>query len=248
MNENIENEIKKLRKLTQYKNAEDAILEKLAQKHIVLRELVESGNFIDESEKKLAKKIFEAYLEQNSFESYSDLSTLSVLVYNEVLSVRVQKSINKCANKDGEIYISDKLLKSHSDLTNQILHLKTKLGIDKEVKTDEFTALQLLKKRFHQHIQENKSEYTIWVPYTCSSCGKQDIEGHLLRLRVKDYEVLKHPFFSGRFLWNAAIMKDVEDKVITSEQAARYLKTSVDYILWALNNKGRILPNIEASK
>ena len=245
MNDAIKVEIAKLKRLVQYKNADDAVLEKAAQKVVVLRELVESGNFIDADEKNLAKKIFEAYLQQNSFESYSDLATLSVLVYNEVLSGRVQKSINGCTSKDGKSYISDKLLKAHTDLTNEILKLKKTLGIDKEEKEDEFTALNLLKKRFHQHIQENKAEYTLWVPYTCSSCGKQDVEGHLLRLRVKDYDVLKHPFFSGRFLWNSEIMNDVENKVITPEQAARYLKTSTDYISWALQNKGRILPTTE---
>ena len=245
MNDAIKVEIAKLKRLVQYKNADDAVLEKAAQKVVVLRELVESGNFIDADEKNLAKKIFEAYLQQNSFESYSDLATLSVLVYNEVLSGRVQKSINGCTSKDGKSYISDKLLKAHTDLTNEILKLKKTLGIDKEEKEDEFTALNLLKKRFAQHIQENKAEYTLWVPYTCSSCGKQDVEGHLLRLRVKDYDVLKHPFFSGRFLWNSEIIKDVENKVITPEQAARYLKTSTDYISWALQNKGSILPTTE---
>ena len=245
MNDSIKNEITKLKKLVQYRKVDDAVVEKVAQKNVVLRELVEGANLIDDDEKKLAKKIFDYYLESNSFENYSDLSTLSVLVYNEILAGRVQKSINGCVGKDGKSFISDKMLKAHSDLTNQILHLKTKLGIDKEQKVDEFTALQLLKKRFAQHILENRAEHTLWVPYTCSSCGKSDVESHLLRLRVKDYEVLKHPFFSGRFLWNSEIMKDVEDKVITTEQAARYLKTSPDYIKWALENKGRIVLNTE---
>ena len=245
MNDAIKVEMAKLKRLVQYKNADDTVLEKAAQKVVVLRDLVDSGNFIDDEEKQKAKKIFEAYLQQNSFESYSDLATLSVLVYNEVLSGRVQKSINECTTKDGKTYISDKLLKAHTDLTNEILKLKKTLGIDKEEKVDEFTALQLLKKRFAQHIMENRAEHILWVPYTCSGCGKQDIESHLLRLRVKDYDVLKHPFFSGRFLWNSEIMKDVEDKKITIEQAARYLKTSTDYITWALQNKGRILPTTE---
>lgn len=241
--DSVKQEMSKLKRLVNFKNADDSVLEKAAQKIVILRELLESGNFIDDAEKKNAKKVFEAYLDKLDFENFSDLATLSTLVYNEVILKRVEKSINKCTNKDGESFISDKLLKSHSDLTNQILSLKKSLGINKEVKEDEFTALQLLKRRFHQHIQENKAEHTLWVPYTCSSCGKQDVEGHLLRLRVKDYEVLKHPFFSGRFLWNAEIMKDVENKIITKEQAARYLKTSTDYITWALNNMGRIVPN-----
>jgi hypothetical protein len=243
MNDSIKNEMSKLKRLVQYKNADNSVLEKQAQRIVVLKELIDSGNFIDEAEKKLAKKIFEAYLDKLDFENFSDLSTLSTLVYSEVLSKRVEKSINKCTTKDGDSFISDKLLKSHSDLTNQILHLKEKLGINREVKEDEFTALQLLKKRFAQYVLENRAEHTLWVPYTCSGCGKQDVESHLLILRVKDYEVLKHPFFSGRFLWNSEIMNDVENKVITPEQAARYLKTSTDYITWALNQKGRILPS-----
>lgn len=238
----------KLKRLVPFRNADEAVIEKAAQKNVTLRELVNSGNFLDDAEKALAKKTFEAYLDKLDFENFSDLSTLSTLVYNEILSTRVQKSINECTTKDGKSYISDKLLKAHTDLTKEILYLKEKLGINKEEKEDEFTALQLLKRRFHQHIQENKAEYTLWVPYTCSSCGKEDVKETLLRLRVKDYDVLKHPFFSGRFLWNSEIMKDVENKVITPEQAARYLKTSTDYIFWALQNKGRIIQNTEIGK
>jgi hypothetical protein len=243
MNDAVQNEIKKLSKLQQYKNAEEASLEKIAQKNIVLRELVDSGNFIDDVEKKLAKKMFEAYLEQNSFESYSDLSTLSVLVYNEVLSGRVQKSINDCTNKDGKAYISDKLLKSHSDLTNQILHLKTKLGIDKEQKVDEFTALQLLKKRFHNFIQENKNEFTLSVPFECSSCGKSDVKMVLVRRRVKDFEAIDHPHFCGRFWYNEKAMNDVESGKLSKEKYAEYFSTSVDMVNWSIANRGKIVVN-----
>ena len=241
MDDNVRLEIKKLSKLKQFSNSSEEIITKIAEKNCVLRELLESGNFLDDAEKKLAKNIFEKYLLKLDFENFSDLSTLSMIVYNEILVGRIQKAINDCT-KDGKSYVSDKLVKSLSDLTNQILSLKLKLGIDKEKEEDEMTALCLLKKRFAQHILENRAEYTLWVPYTCSSCGKQDVESHLLRLRVRDYDVLKHPFFSGRFLWNSEIMKDVEDKKITIEQAARYLKTSTDYITWALSQKGRILP------
>jgi hypothetical protein len=248
MDSTLKTEIKRLSNLKQYTNASDEQLEKVAQKNIALIELVNDGNFIDEAEKKLAKKVFEAYLDQNAFENYSDLSTLSALVYNEVLLGRVQKSINDMTSKDGKTYISDKLLKSHSDLTNQILHLKTKLGIDKEQKVDEFTAFQLLKKRFHQHIQENKVEFTIWVPYTCSSCGHNDVKGHILRKRVKDFEVIDHPHFSGRFWYNEVAMNMVEAGTLSKEDYAKIFATSVDYVNWALANKGRIIQNTETGK
>jgi hypothetical protein len=242
MNDAVKNEMSKLKRLVNFKNVDTTVLEKAAQRNVVLRDLISSGNFIDDKEKDLAKKIFENYLSKLDFENFSDLSTLSMLVYNEVLAGRLQRTINDSSTKDGKSYVSDKLIKSLSDLTNQILSLKLKLGVDADKKEDEFTALNLLKKRFHQHIQENKAEYTLWVPYTCSSCGKQDVEGHLLRLRVKDYDVLKHPFFSGRFWYNEKAMNDVESGKLSKEKYAEYFYTSVDYVNWALQNKGRILP------
>lgn len=245
MNDSIKAEMSKLKRLVPYKNADESVIEKAAQKIVVLRELVESGNFIDDAEKKLAKKIFEAYLEQNAFENFSDLSTLSVLVYNEVLSGRVQQSINTCTNKEGKTFISDKLLKSHSDLTNQILHLKTKLGIDKEKIEDEFTSLQLLKKRFNQHIQENKNEFTLAVPFSCNACGKDDVKLVLVRRKVKDFEAIDHPHFSGRFWYNEVAMNMVEAGTLKKEDYAKIFATSVDYVNWAIANKGRILPTTE---
>jgi hypothetical protein len=245
MHDAVQNEINKLKRLVQFKNTDEVVLEKAAQKNVVLRELVESSNFIDAEEKKLAKKIFEAYLEQSSFENYSDLSTLSMLVYNEVLAGRLQKTINGLVSKDGKSYVSDKLIKSLSDLTNQILSLKTKLGIDKEEKLDEFTSLQLLTKRFHQHIQENRNEFTLSVPFSCASCGKEDVKLVLLRKRVKDFDVLDHPFFAGRFYYNAEIISDVKKGLITAEQAARYIKSSPDFIKWCIDNEGRIIQNTE---
>jgi len=246
MNDAIKNEINKLKRLVQFKNSDEVVLEKVAQKNVILRELVESSNFVDTKEKNLAKKIFEAYLEQCSFENYSDLSTLSMLVYNEVLAGRLQQTINGLTSKDGKTYISDKLIKSLSDLTNQILSLKTKLGIDKEEKVDEFTALQLLKKRFHNWIQENKNEMTLVVPFTCQGCNKEDVKMVLLRKRVKDFEELDHPMFSGRFWYNEKAMNDVEKGILSKEKYAEYFATSVDYVNWCLQNKGRILPNTES--
>jgi hypothetical protein len=248
MDSNVQAEIRKLSKLKQYKDASQEQLEKLAQKNVVLSELVNSGNFIDEKEKKQAKQCFEKYLEAHDFESYSDLSTLSMLVFNEILVGRIQSTINECTTKDGKTYINDKLVKSLHEAENQVLSLKTKLRIDKEEKVDEFTALQLLKKRFHNWIQENKNECTLAVPFTCQGCGKEDVKMVLLRKRVKDFEELEHPFFSGRFTYNEEIINDVEKEIITSEQAARYLKVSKDYIVWCLQNKGRILSNTDDKK
>lgn len=244
MNDAVQLEIKKLSKLVQYKNADTSVLEKIAQKNCILRDLIESGNFIDDAEKKLAKKIFEGYLGKLDFENPSDLSTLSMLVFNEILSNRVQKSINECTTKDGKSYISDKLLKAHTDLINEILKLKVKLGIDRETaKQDEMTAHQLMKKRFHEHIQQNKNEFMIYVPFSCQSCGKDDVKPVLLRKRVKDFEVLEHPHFSGRFWYNKTAIDMVKEGTLSKEAYAKIFSTSVDYVDWCIANEGKILPS-----
>jgi len=241
MDENVQKEVNKLKKLVQYKNAEESTLERIAQKNVVLRDLVENGNFIDAKEKELAKKIFKNYLSKLDFENTSDLSTLSMLVFNEVLSNRVQKSINEFTSKDGKSYISDKLLKAHTDLINEILKLKVKLGIDRETaKQDEMTALQLLKKRFASWVLENRSECTIAIPYECSGCGKQDVKIVLLRKRVSDFESVDHPWFQGRFYINAYLIQMVEDGKMTREDCAKAHKVSVDHIDFVLKNKGKI--------
>ena len=243
MNDEVKKEVAKLKRLVQYRSADDAILEKTAQKVVVLRELISGGNFLDDAEKALAKKIFEAYLDKLDFENFSDLSTLSTLVYSEVLLKRVEKSINKCTNKDGESYLSDKLLKSHSDLTNQILHLKEKLGINKEESVDEFSALQLLKKRFNAWIQENKASCTIAIPYTCSSCNHDDVKLVLLRKNVSDWTAIDHPAFLGRFYYSKHAMDMVEAGTLSKEDYAKIFQVSCDYVDWCRANRGKIVVN-----
>ena len=90
--------------------------------------------------------------------------------------------------------------------------------------------------------------HNCWLPVVCKKCGEKDIQPILLRRRVKDFKALKHPFFSGRFLFNVAIMDDVENEVITKEQAAKYLQTSVKYIEWAIENRYKIVEVDNVSK
>ena len=242
MSKELNAEKARLKRLAQFKDADDIIIEKAASKIIAVRDLVNNGEFLNEAEKSFATKIFTSYLNDHEFETQSDLATLSILVWDEVLISRIKKTINQ-SSTDDKTYVSEKSVKSLNELTNQILSLKKTLGIDKEQKVDEFTSLQLLKKRYQQHILENRAEYTLWTPYTCSGCGKQDVESHLLRIRVKEYDLLKHPFFAGRFTYNAEIIKDVQENKITVEMAARYLEVSPLYIEWCIKNLGRILPN-----
>jgi len=90
------------------------------------------------------------------------------------------------------------------------------------------------------------------VPFICKKCGHETVEMYLLNRRCKneDWELRKHPYFVGRWLYNAEIIQDVEDNKITKEMAARYLRTSPQYIEWCIENRHKIveIPGISQEK
>ena len=201
-------------------------------------------------EQKMAEMRFRNYLENNEIESASDIDTLKSLVFNEIFEIRIQGELNKLAQQNK--YPPDKLIKSLVEVQDQKSSLKIKLGIDrKEEEKDDLSALQLLQKRVHKHIQENKNEFTLYIPMTCEKCGHKDIESYLIYKRVKDFNTIKHPWLIGRFLFNYEIIKDVKDKKLSKEDASRFLmcagqggkykpeedkKYCVDYINYCLEN------------
>jgi hypothetical protein len=241
MEDSVKREISKLKRLVPFKNAPDAVLEKAALKNVTLRELIENGEFLDEAEKQKAKKFFESYLLAHEFETQSDLSTLSILVWDEILIGRLKKTINNCTSSDGKSYVNDKLIKSLNDLTNHIFQIKEKLGISKQERVDEMTALTLLKKRFHSWLQENKDSCTIAVPYKCSKCNAEDVKMVFLRKVVKDWEAIDHTCFQGRFYYNKTAMDMVEAGTLSKEDYAKIFNVSIDYVNWSISNRGKIV-------
>jgi hypothetical protein len=160
-----------------------------------------------------------------------------MLVFNEVLVCRIQKTINELTSKDGKTYINDKLVKSLHEAEDQCLALKLKLHIDNEDKKDDLTVLQLLKKRFHIFIQDNKNEFTC----VCAKCGNL----LLLRRRVDNFDVMVHPQFSGRWYFNRHAIQMVKDGRLTREEYAKIFATSPDYVDWCIANEGKIISNTE---
>jgi hypothetical protein len=226
-------EIKRLSGLVGLKGKSEAYIQKLAEKNLFVRELVNNGNFVDDNEKKEAKRLFDLYLKSNDFENTSDLQTLGNLVYNEILVQRIQRTINETKNKAGNYYVNDKLVKSLHDTEHQILELKKILGLTKEKKNDDLTALEEMEKQFELEIAFNKNEFTT----DCKHCGKL----LLLRRRCKDFESLKHPFFCGRFYYNARGMQLVKDGIWTPEQYAYVFHTTVLWVQWCIEHEGEIV-------
>jgi len=194
----VKKEFNRLSKLIAFEGKSEEFIIHEAQKNVTIRELVRNGNFLEDdpdnpdlSERKFAKALFDKYLNNYDFENQVDLATLGVLVYNEVLVQRLQKSINKQQDSKGNFYLNDKMVKSLHDTQNHCLELKKQLGLDKEKSENELTAWQIEKKKLDLHIAFNRNEHTT----NCFNCG----ELLLLRRKTKDFECLKHPMFAGRY-------------------------------------------------
>ena len=218
-----EREVNRLLNLKQNKDKNPEDLYVMARRNILLRDFHAQPLFditSDEGKKdqELAEKKFEVYLTNNEIESASDIDTLRSLIFNEIFELKIQKELNSLSLPP------EKLTRQLVDIQNQKLSLKVKLGIDKkEEESDDLSAFQLLQKRVAKHINENKNEFTIFLGWQCEKCGYKDQESYLLYKPVKDFKILKHPFFSGKYLFSYPIVKDVKDGKLSKQDATRYL-------------------------
>jgi len=221
MEQEIEKEANRLRNLASLKKLNDEEIYKKAFTNIKVKDFQLNHDFLDSGEEASAKLLYSKYLESYEFDNVSDFSTLGDLVVNEIQKKRIETSIGayyeKQRNKENaKSFVPDKLLKTKQELENHILILKKRLGIDREdIKQDDLTALQTLQQRFEKYIQENKHEFTT----ACSKCGNL----LLLRQRVKDFDVLQHPWFIGRWFFNYEILTDVKYGKLSKEDAWRYM-------------------------
>lgn len=241
---------KEIARLSNLKNNDfsEAQIKSKAINNLRVREFKANPLFTVPEEQKIAEEKFRNYLNNNEVESENDIDMLRSLVFNEVFEQRIQREINAATCPDPDfpdkkLFFSDKLTTQLKDIQNQKLSLKAKLGIGvKKKEEDELTGLQLLRKRFEEHINSNKNEFTIADP---------DGTLLLLRRRVKDFDAMKNPFYAGRFLFNYEIFKDVKDGKLSKKDAWRYLCAAgqggkykpafseiycTDYIEWCLKN------------
>jgi len=236
MSNKIQKEYNRLCNLKQNQGKTEPELAKLytdAQINVAKRQVKADEKFLDTKEQASALKLFEHYVGTYEFEAFTDLCTLNTLIYEEILLMRVQNHINELYKAKKDTYLSKSDREALHSIEDRILELKVKLGIDRDGKTkDDLSALQLLTKRFDKYINANKHEFTI----ACGECGKL----LLLRKRVKDFDCIVHPHFSGRFWYNKEAMQLVKDGILSKAQYAKIFVTSVDYVNWCLENEDRI--------
>ena len=232
-------EIKDVSRLKKYKNASRATIEQVAKLNLWRRQTDIEARFSSASDKKTAKKLFDDYLSNYEFESFSDINTLADLIFEEVLKHNIQQQINKIHSDKNANFVSEKTIKSLHDIEERVLKLKDNLGIGrKDDKVDDLTALQKQEKRFDKYINFNRHEFE----FVCPDCK----QATLIRRRCnkENFDILKHPFFSGRFYYNSRGMSLVKNNIWTKEQYAWAFQTHPDYVDWCLKHEHEI-PDVE---
>jgi len=236
-------EIKRIKNLKQNKNKDTSIIEKQAQKNLWIKQANISERFKSSEDKTLAEKIFGDYLENYVFDAWSDVQNVADLVFEEITKLKIQIQISEITADKNIKFIPDKLIDSLHKVEEKIYELKEKAGIAGGKVKEDLSALQEYEKKLKVYIPFNRNEFTLWSGYKCASCGNKDTQPLLIRRRCdkNKFDVLKHPFFSGRFWYNRRGMKLVKEKIWTKEQYAWVFQTSVQYVDWCLENEHKIV-------
>lgn len=232
MKSDIDKEIKRLSNLKNYKDKSRAFIEKQAKINVKKRRIDIGSKFSNTEDKKIAKKLFDDYLDNYDIDDFSDLNVLADLIFEEVLKYNAEKQVDELRKNKHKL--SDTAISNLHCIQDRILKLRNQLNLGKiDKEEDDLTALQSLKKRFEKYIPFNRNEFTS----ICSNCQTP----LLFRRKVKDFENLKHPFFSGRFYYNPRGIALVKEGIWTKEQYAYVFYTSPDYVDWCIEHEGDIV-------
>lgn len=225
----LEQQIKRLRGLTQYRNKTEDELTEIAKEKVFEHSIDLSGAYIDVKEKKLAKELLRRYLDDFDIDTVSDKNTLQQLIELEIIHNRLQKILNK-AHKNNQATPLNMVDTIHKNI-NEITLLKDKLGISKDKRSkdqvDSFKSIEILKEKFKRWRSENQASRTLACPH-CSRI-------FLLKIRTDIWEAQKHPFFKDKVLYNKHLMELYHTKKITRHDVALILESSDDYIDWMID-------------
>ncbi len=237
----LDKEIIRLRNLKQNKKRTLSEIEKEAKINVFTKQIDIESRFKNTKDQKLAKKLFDHYTQNHIFETFVEYKVVADLVFEEILLEHTKDALDQIHDNNTNQYVSEKHVKTLHETQERVYFLQKKLGIVKEESADDLSALEMLKKKFSLWNVFNRNECTLYAPYKCSDCGKEDVQPLLLRRRVKDFDVIPHCMLRGRFLFNVEIFHDLEQGLITDEQAARYMRTSSAYIKWVKENINKIV-------
>jgi hypothetical protein len=185
MQGDLNKEMKRLSGLKQNKTKSDAFLEHEAKLNLWKRQINIADKFQNKTDKELAKKLFDDYVENYVFDNFSDLNTLADLVFEEVIKDGLQKQIQKITSDESNNFFPEKTIKSLQDVETRVLDLKQKLGINKEENQDDLTRLQKLEKKFKKHYLLNRNEYT----FTCIAQDSLVLMADFTSKKIQDINI-----------------------------------------------------------
>ena len=220
--------LKRYRNLPHYKNMSDEeIMKKINDKQLE-EELANEFVGLSPEEKKKAIMLYDKYVEENSFESLAEKSTLANLVRDEMIKERMLNQIKTeydTKNQANSLH----LIEAVRELEQHIASQKEKLGMLKD--KDSETALNLfneLKEKALKYYEEHAGCTTVKCPY-CQNLFN-------LLMDVSKLEPAQATFFQKTTLYNVTLMKLYHEKRITIEEMAAIFGVHKKYIDFIYQN------------
>lgn len=178
-----------------------------------------------------AQKSFNDYILNYHIDKFSDFMLLEELVKREVLQQRYYNKLGLIAGNTSETKneIPKHILSSLNENLEHILILKEKLGLFETKKNidDAFQYVQILKKKFQNWMEENQGSRTL----VCPHCSRMI----MLKIKTTEWDAQKHSMFRDRILCNDHLVKMFKEKKITSDDVAKVLGVSDDYVNWLID-------------
>ncbi len=214
--------IKKLRNMKQYQNLSDDELQRLAIRKLEEKELIASFVGLKDDEIEKALSLYYKYLDENSYESLAEKSTLVRLVYFEIIKDRLQRLLKQeSEDKNGAVNLRS--LEELRELDTKITELKEKLGMMKNKNNDSVYQLwKELEEKCLKYYEEHAAEFQNKCPY-CNKLFPSILPPEKLTPQVSSW-------FKGTDLYNEEVFNLYHNKIITEEQAAKILGVSKFYI------------------
>lgn len=220
--------INRYRNMKQYKDLSDEEIQQIIEKKQQEEELLTAFIGLNKDEKNKALKLYDQYINEHSFESLAEKSTLINLVYLEILNDRIKLFIEQ-EGKDKQGAIPLRMTEQLVENTNQIMNLKEKLRMMKDTESE--SALELmneLKEKALAYYNEHAGETYVKCP-ECQNLFR-------LLMKIDGLEPAKATFFRGTTLYNQKLMELYHYKKITIDEMAEIFGVHKNYITYLYEN------------
>jgi hypothetical protein len=230
MTPELEKKIHQLKNLKQYKDLNDAELERLAKEELDKKNIITNLAFcMDDEEKEFATDLLNRYLSQSGFENEADRDTLKQLIDIEILLERVKKFLKTEYGKANPA-IPVQMMEQLQDLITQSNDLKGRLGLTSKDATQAtwINDWSKLKKKAINYFETHKGCNVVKCPY-CQNL-------FYLLMRTENLTPEKCGWFEKTILYNHKLFELYDQKKITKEEITEVLGVSVFYIDYIFEN------------